>query len=578
MDTGRRQFLTHGAAVVGGVLLGASLSGPITRALENGQSFFRALGGTKELERPADLPKTLATFSDLEKGYHGANIPHGLVKEPAKPNVILVVIDTLRADHVGCYGANPFGLFDKRPEGNKQYQQGASPAIDVFAGESARFDRAYSITSKTNPAIASLLTALPLTTHGVLTQVGGLDPKTRTLAEILKEAGYRTGAVYSTFTLDDGKPGTSEHFRSGLSRGFDFYHRETRLVARYGEDDYVDEEGRLIKSRAKQSVNAFLQWVDGARKSQPFFGLVHLFDPHDLYDPLPPFDLMFGKSCEDARTPILRDSGYVRGIMGHMSHGISGGSPLSRAGLKSIESLYYGEIAYTSAVLSILFNRLNEWGLSDNTAVILTADHGESMTEHGLFFTHVWVLYQDNTRIPLVVRCPWLVEARGGLVVDALASSLDVMPTILDICKVEVPRGLFGASLVPLLKGEKKRVHDCVFSEGPQVDNSSESEPPVRAVLSEDGFHYIAAGKFTRLSRTRPTLHNGEELYNLKRDCVETVNLARALPEKKAELKKALEGFVGQAVDARKNAGVDQKRVELSRGQMEALRSLGYLR
>ncbi len=542
-------------------------------AFDKGWQLVQVAITSEEVGKPAIILKDYTSSSELEKGYYGT-ASSSVARAPRNPNVILVVVDTLRADHLGCYGGNPFALFDKKPQGKTQFMQGASPAIDVFAKESAVFDRAYSSATATNPSIASIFTSLPVTTHGVFTIPTGLSPKATTLAEVLHDHGYRTTAVYSSSVLDDlsGKG----RFSSGFSRGFESYRRQARMS---GIENAID---RREGSRAEVSVNLFLQWINERRKSkQPFFGWLHLMDPHRLYEPPPPFNAMFTPQSEYVDGPILNDSQELLKVIQDANR--TGSAPLlEETDLNVMESLYYGEISYTSAVLSVLFNKLNEWDLSGNTLVILTADHGESMTEHDFLFSHGYALYQDITHIPLIIRCPWIVDGAKGLSVHSLVSNMDIMPTILDIAGIGATDGTFGQSLVPLLRGEKAKVHDYVFSEICSVSPGEDRYREVaNAVVSDDGFHSILVTKgWVRESRVEPTLHTGEELYDLNSDPGEAVNLTSGLPRKAAELRAASDRFMRQAVSARRRLVSGQspaKRTPLSEEQKRTLEALGYL-
>ncbi|NOZ19526.1 MAG: sulfatase-like hydrolase/transferase [Planctomycetes bacterium] len=303
----------------------------------------------------------------------------------ARPrNVLLITIDTLRPDHLGCYG----------------YGNIRTPNIDRLAEEGVRFEKVVVPVPLTTPSHASILTGVYPTRHKIRDNAGFvLAPGCLTLAEVLQAKGYATGAVVSAAPL-------AAEF--GLNRGFDFYDdRFTSLAIpakRTGDAHAVPEEN---EKKGDEATAAALEWLRGTTRSatgRPFFLWVHYYDPHVAYAPPQPF----------------RDQYPQRP--------------------------YDGEIAYTDACIGKLLDGMKELGVYENTHVILTADHGESLGEHGEL-THGIFLYDATVLVPLILH-PAGGQKRG-VVYPHQVRSVDIMPTILDLAGVSIPDGLHGRDLMP---------------------------------------------------------------------------------------------------------------------------------
>jgi arylsulfatase A-like enzyme len=361
----------------------------------------------------------------------------------ASPNVILISIDTLRADGLSCYG-NPHRT---------------SPAIDGVAAKGVRFQRVYSTSSWTLPAHASMFTGLYTASHGAdktLDQSGGtvadaLPAGIPTLAETLRNRGYRTAGFISN-------PWVSSVF--GLGRGFDEY------------DDHTNKLGSFINVKDSLICRAFLaagiwseQDFDGSRKVDDFlpaamdwitkhsrdrfFLFLHLIEPHYIYEPPEKYRL----NPSGKPIPIFRD---IKNL-------ISGDYSLSPANLAGLQTLYEGEIKYIDERLSGLFALLDRTGLTGHTLLIITSDHGESFGEHGLW-THGNSLYEEQVHVPLIMRLPGAIpEAR--IIDNQLGSLVDLMPSILDIIGAPPAKGVQGRSLRPAWEGNGGEPPRAVYAE-----------------------------------------------------------------------------------------------------------------
>jgi len=307
-------------------------------------------------------------------------------------NVVVIGIDTLRADHLGCYG----------------YRRPTSPRLDALAREAVLFETAVSPSPWTLPAFASIFTGLLPSSHrageGKQLNVSRLDPARATLATVLHEAGWRTGSFVS-----NGYVGRDV----GLAEGFD-EHREAMQSA----------------GAAAQAI-AWLQ----AHAQERFFVFLHIVDPHQPYAP----------PAEDA-APFL-DPRYT-GPVGASFSGF-GDPTWSDADRRRVVDLYDGEVHFADGLVGRVLDTLASLGVADRTLVVVVSDHGEELFEHRLI-GHGHTLYDELLRVPLIVRWPG-----GGLHrrVAPQVRAMDVFPTVLDALALPVPDGLDGVSLLPLLHG-----------------------------------------------------------------------------------------------------------------------------
>ncbi|MGA8537893.1 MAG: sulfatase-like hydrolase/transferase [Terriglobales bacterium] len=307
--------------------------------------------------------------------------PHTSVPAVARrnslPDVYLITIDTLRADHVGCYG----------------YKQVETPALDALAADGVRFTEAFTHSPITNTSHITILTGLLPSVHGVTDFGVPLSPQHATAAELLKKRGYQTAAFIGAVILD------SNTLAPGLDRGFDFYDNfpaKTNTKARWGR---VERRGMEVVEHAET-------WFEKHRTG-PHFVWVHLYDPHDPYEPPPPFSEKYK------------------------------------------DHLYDGEIAYADFALAHWIAFLKKNGVYDNAIIIVTGDHGEGLGEHGED-THGLFLYDSTLHIPLILK--FAGAAHHGSVIDAQVRTTDILPTILQATGIATPAELNGESLFPLIE------------------------------------------------------------------------------------------------------------------------------
>ncbi|MEW6270192.1 MAG: sulfatase [Thermodesulfobacteriota bacterium] len=314
-----------------------------------------------------------------------------------RPNVLLVSIDSLRADHLHAYG----------------YPRETSPTIDALARDGALFGRAVAPSTWTLPSHMTLLTAMPPEQHGVASNERQLDPAAVTLAEVLRSAGYATAGFAA-----------APYVRAmyGFDQGFDLY--DESIV----KDGLFDSLRGATSPESTRLVSEYLERWDRDGRQKPFFVFLHLWDPHYDYNPPPPYDTMF-------------DPHYAGTITGNDFLTNPKVRPdMDRRDLEHIVALYDGEIRYTDEHLGRLVDLLRRLGVLDDTVVVVTADHGEEFFEHGRK-GHGEVLYDETMLVPLVIRFPRAVAP--GRVLEEQVRLMDVAPTIIELAGV-VPPEAFG--------------------------------------------------------------------------------------------------------------------------------------
>jgi len=308
-----------------------------------------------------------------------------------KTSVILISIDTLRADHVSCYG----------------YDRATTPNIDALAADSVLFEQAITPAPWTLPAHASLFTGLLPSQHGVQNFYQKLSDEALTLAEVLRARSFLTLGVASfEYLFPD----------YGLVQGFDEYFFRYPL-------------------RAEKIVEKALDMLDRHRGKR-FFMFLHFFDPHDPYNPPAPYNTMFcpfgEKGClkKEHKSPIKAFLGERR-------------RPTERD-IEAAIALYDGEVRFVDEQLSFLFERLKELHLWDNTMIVVTSDHGEEFWDHGSL-SHGFRLYEEQIRVPLVVKLPH--SRNAGTRVERQVGLIDVAPTVLAELAIEDEIDVPGRSL-----------------------------------------------------------------------------------------------------------------------------------
>ena len=348
-------------------------------------------------------------YGGLTAGLSSSLWISGCSKQPKSkgPNVVMISIDTLRADHLTCYG----------------YKRDTTPNIDRLAFEGHRFTNAYTTIPTTLPAHASMFSSLY--PRQLSTQRNGekAPDKAVMLAEILEDSGYTTAAFVSAMVMDK---------RYGSHQGFQSY----------------NDLGSRVSCRAEETLDKATVWLnDNKNNKKPFFLFTHFFDPHTPYYAPESFRRRFGAPNVKflPNPPRLTDDVISSSI-----------------------AAYDAEIAYADWAIGELMKEMKGLGLDENTVVILVSDHGESLDElikrYKYSFDHGEFIYAHQLHVPLIIRMPKSLSENKAIVHTTPVSLVDVTPTILDVLGIEKLDSMVGRSLSPALRGEKL-FHGPVFSE-----------------------------------------------------------------------------------------------------------------
>ncbi|MEI2689170.1 MAG: sulfatase [Anaerolineae bacterium] len=367
-------------------------------------------------------------------------------------NVLIYIVDALRADHLSCYG----------------YGRATSPCIDALAVEpgAARFTRAYSPATWTKPVAASILSGCYPPAHGVRSRSDLFIRSVPRLPELLQTAGYRTAAV-STI----GNVSSVLGFGIGFDHFVDLYKDpalvQEREVSNTGAWKlYFEEDTTVVLPLAEDVNQRAIRWLADLPTSHPWFLFLWALDPHDPYYPPPGFDRW-------------RDPGYTGRIDGSAESVRRVRTP---ADVQRLLDLYDGEIAYVDQELGRLLDFLRASGQYDDTLIVVAGDHGEAFGEHG-DFVHGHLAYEEVMHVPLIVKFPAGMAVAGGAV-DALAQLTDIAPTVLDALGLgHLAADMQGVSLLPALPAsqpipKQSPSHPAALSSGLPVP-SPQSPAPV---------------------------------------------------------------------------------------------------
>jgi len=395
-------------------------------------------------------------------------------------NYIIISVDTLRADRIGCYG----------------FSGVKTPTMDMFASRGVKFEKCFSQTPLTLPSHTSLLTGTYPTFHGVRDNGGFLVPQEmNTLAELMQQNGYQTSAFVAAYVLDS---------KWGLDQGFDHYFDNFDL------SKYKTISLGHVQRPGNEVLDEVIPWLE-EHKQQRFFTWIHLYDPHTPYDPPSPYDEMYPKKP------------------------------------------YIGEIAYTDSQIARLWQYLEKNGLVNNTILVFTSDHGESLGEHQEM-AHGFFIYQAGVHVPLIFVTPF--EHLHGLSRSSVVSLVDIMPTILELSGVPVPDQVQGKSLLPMFFSESNSEY---FS-------YSETYYP--------RFHYgWSELKSYQNERFKLIVAPKLELYDLSSDPGELNNIVDSQPEEARRLMNLLNEFIDET-------GKDAYELDYSHMDEESrqkLAALGYI-
>ncbi|MCA9251659.1 MAG: sulfatase-like hydrolase/transferase [Phycisphaerales bacterium] len=386
-------------------------------------------------------------------------------------NVLLITMDTTRADHLGCYG----------------HPANVTPNIDAIANEGVLFEQCMSSAPSTLPSHSAIMTSTHPFVHGARDNIGyRLSQSNTTLAEVFQEKGFKTAAFVSAAVLNR---------HTGIDQGFSLY------------VDAGDETEIL----GQKTCDRAIEWIR-AQTENPFFAWVHFYDPHFVYEAPANF-------------------------------------------VSTAPNAYLREIAYMDAQIGRIFDELKRLGHYDDTLIVLIADHGEGLGQHGEN-THLYFLYNTTISVPFVMRCPQQIPAKTRI--GSVVRSVDVAPTVLSIMNSDPLPIAQGTDLTSLISGSKGASRHPAYAE--TIAGHYTLGTSILRSLRVDNWKYIHA--------PRP------ELYNIDDDPVEMINLADKMPEKTEELREELRSLIAESPELIHDESSD---LELSASDLARLESLGYV-
>jgi len=461
---------------------------------------------------------------------------------PRPPNVVLVVVDALRADHLGLMG----------------YPRETTPFLDSWSREGVVFKSAYSQSSYTKTSMASLLTGLNPDTVGVYEAEDVLPAGAQTLAEILKAHGYRTGAVQANPGLDA---------RFGFGQGFDWY-------VDVFPDDLMQKQEK-VAYRAERINQLALEWLQQPAAKQPFFLYLHYMETHSPYLPPAPedrrFDPEFDRSLPDFTLVFRFLYGPERVPMPPALEQAYNSRYTQAQLLHHLIALYDGELHYFDQQFKLFIQKLiaSDWGR--NTLVIVCADHGEEFRDHGRL-EHGKSLYQEVTAVPLLFYFPERIP-KGMIRLD-LVRNLDLVPTVLDLAGIPLPAQLAGQSLRP--RWEKKPGPAPSYSFARLYASGQRDQGG--SVWGDGVFRDYASITSAQWRMVRDIKTGEAQLFQRQTDPGDRSNLAGARPEQVQALTDELKRWLRESEAAKQSLGlVQSEKTPLDPQMKKKLESLGYL-
>lgn len=443
------------------------------------------------------------------------------ISSEERPNVLLISLDSLRADHVGCYG----------------YERDTSPTLDKLADEGIRFSNAISTSSWTLPTHLTMFTARYQTSHGVMHDTTTLASSVPTLGEIMKAGGYNTAGFISG-------PYVAGHY--GYSRGMDTY-----VDLSQGYDHRREARATVASPAINDSALAWL----ADNHEEPFFLFLHYFDIHYDFIPPAPYDTMFDPDY----TGTMDGTGFIERK--------DVNADMDPRDLEHIKALYDGEIRFTDAHVAKILEKLESYGVLDNTLVLLVSDHGDEFFEHGNKGHHRTV-YDEVLRVPFIARLP--ESKRAGTVVEQQVSLVDVMPSILDVVGLPGPEDMEGQSVFRLEEtAPRKAIYAEFFDKrgfNVQVARRTEDTKTIQH------FNRITHPNGGEIELYRHS-DDRDELKNLQEDASEQGLLQSELSQTRAWLNDrwtAYRGFQSRREDTGQGVEIDDE-------MAERLKSLGYM-
>lgn len=462
--------------------------------------------------------------------------------ETQQPNIILIMMDATRARRLSCYG----------------YSRVTTPNIDEIAEESVVYEQAFSPDVWTLPVAASIFTGLMPHQHQVDFDNPFLSDKHKTLAERLANSGYETWGV---------SPGVWIGPSTNLSRGFSTFVEPYRLI-RMGKGSRIANLINRVyakfifqrRDKGAEKINkAAIRWLTGEDRdrSSPFFMFLHYMEPHYPYRPPAPFDKRFLEGSDRGRE--------AKAIRYHPLDYLAGTQLLDNQQLRLLSDLYDGELAYLDHMIGEFYRELKRRRLLENTVLILFADHGESLGDHGLV-DHHFALYDTLIHVPLIVRFP---RARSGkTLVGEPAETRDLFSFILQSAGIEEQSG----NSLSLLNGEASRPYALSETSGAFVGSIRRRHPDVDLSHFERKLFSVRTSQYKYIEGSDYSI----ELYDLEKDPEESTNLAATMAN--SPTMQRLKAYLHTEVSL--DRSLQEKVAELGEDDpvlVEHLRSLGYL-
>ena len=459
-----------------------------------------------------------------------------------QPNIIMIMMDATRADRLSCYG----------------YPRSTTPHIDKISEQSILYEQAFSPDVWTLPVATSIFTGLMPHEHGVDFDNPRLPDEITTLAERLSRNGYETWGI---------SPGVWIGPSTNLSRGFSRFLEPHRLIKTRKLPHLVEPINRIYtkyffkrSDKGADRINqAAIKWLTMERSnpSAPFFMFLHYMEPHYPYRPPTPFYERF-----------LEDRAAVReaqAIKYHPLDFLAGKLSLSARQVSLLNDLYDGELAHLDSKIGELYSKLESHQFLENTVIILFADHGESLGEHGLF-DHHFALYDTLIRVPLIVRLP--VVSSGGTRISELVQTNELHSFVLKIASI---RGQSSSKLAPL-RGEDSIGYVLSETPGAFVESTRRRHPAADLDHFARNIYSVRTSKYKYIEGSDGSV----EFYDLQRDPDEKVNLATAMANS-AEMKRLRELLHRDLPVSVPNKRPTSDLSDDDPVFVERLRSLGYL-
>ncbi len=470
------------------------------------------------------------------------------------PNVIMVLIETTRADHIGCYG----------------YKRDTTPNIDALAKEGVVFENYYTAAPFSGPSKATLATGLFPYNNGVRSMPQRIRRDVKTLAQVFRANGYRTGGFASGLFMGP---------QFGYHRGFETYEclgtpydlfrfttalRGLELTLNRLTPWYMDENERVRVEDATRAVPRVLNWID-SDAADPFYCLLEFNEPHLDYVPPPPFNKKFTEDypgytlMKDISTRKIPryDVIYDFDKLGYSQRDVA----------QSI-ALYDGEIAYVDWAIGNLVAGLRKRGLLDNTVLMVTADHGENFGEHGIYFQHTQ-LYEAALHVPMVVHYPRQLQPAR---IKGLVGEVDVFPTLMELAGISYTAPLDGVSML-------RKIDNDVSNYPLFAEDDIMRDPALKRYPNYRVYLPGVAGKWRMIREGDwkliyiPNATGGEyELYDVVKDPLERNNLYATEPAIGERLRLRLDQWIEQDKSGEKDLDP-----AMLKAREKELRALGYI-